>query len=125
MAKNLQSDVESLLLPFHAAVGNDGKYAAMCNQVAAFLGQLTITTVDGRWKCSAKFTLSSGDKNKAQMPPNDARSILMQAALGLDEVANLGNFTVNASIPAKCMDWVKHIKPIAITPTVKEVTAVK
>ena len=110
MAKNLQADVANMLQPFRSEIGSDGKFTAVCNNVASFLGRQQVTTIDGDWECSAKCKLVSKDKNEMQLPLNDARSILIRFALNLNKLAKAGEFEVNATLPKQCIAWIDKVE---------------
>lgn len=109
MAKNIQADVENILVPFHAAIG-ENRYKAVCNNLASWLGRQHITTIDGDWDCSAKMKLTSKDKNEMQLPLNDARSALLRFAMNINKLSKAGEFTVNASLPKVCTTWIEKIE---------------
>ena len=110
MARKLSEQVSSVLQPFADAIG-DEKFQAICNDVASMLGRQQITTVDGEWKAGAGLKLSAKDTHKIQLPMNNPAAVLFWFGIRLNEVANAGKFTIQASLPDSCKAWVENKKP--------------
>lgn len=108
MAK-LQDNVSELFACFNKAIGNDAVYGIICNQTAAMLGQLAITTTDGDWKVSASGVLSQAQKNKANLAMNNPCSILFATALEVRAIEKLRKVNLTSDIPSLCSDYVKQL----------------
>lgn len=107
---------EFAFLPFREAMG--ACYGKVCADVNSWLGEQFKNTVSEQkdWKCGAagKFKTSTG--HKLDLPPNDARTILLKFGTSLNELGKAGEFTVKCDmLPKLCRAWIDEqnakIKP--------------
>jgi len=101
---------EIALRAFAVALGNE--FAGICAVAKTKLGnwEKDIKSEVGDWKCSAKCVLVSKEGHKVQMPPNDAIAILLKFGMRLNEIAEAGQFDVDAEIPKDCSAYVDEFR---------------
>lgn len=109
MAK-LSETVQTVLAPFESIIGVE-KFPTVKHQVSSLLGEVKLTTEDGRWKVSTKGIVTQGSKTKGALPMNNPAAILFRFALAIEEFTQAGEFELQAtSLPKLCRDWIKNIQ---------------
>ena len=109
MAKLIET-VQTVLSPFETVIGAD-KFPVVKHQLASLLGEVKLSTDEGRWKVSAKGIVTQGSKTKGVLPMNNPAAILYRFALALEELTEGGEFELTAvTLPVKCRDWIKNIQ---------------
>ncbi len=113
MAKKLSEQVENVLTPFRASIG-ELAYPSVVQDVSSMLGRQQITTVEGEWKAGAGLKLAARDQHKMQLPANNPAAHLLWFAIRLNEVSTAGEFKINASVPKACEAWItKKLEEVA------------
>ena len=105
-------DVFVALAPFEKACGDNFK--KICYDVKSLLGNVKeneIIAKQSGWKAGAKFSITSKEGYKVQLPANNPATILLCFGMRLNELAEAGTFEVQADIPKACQAWVaQHAK---------------
>lgn len=107
-------NVETALKPFKTELGND--FPKIINDVKSMLGNLPekdLISKQGGWKASAKFSLSSKEGYKVQLPPNNPTTILLCFGMRLNELGEAGEFAPQADIPTACRDWISQHRKVS------------